>query len=74
MCIRDSRGLDYIFHDGYTDTCVGAPLLDQNGMMFGLNSAINDKSKKVIVIPAEAIKALSDTVNGDVAELSTLAK
>ena len=43
-------------------------------MMFGLNSAINDKSKNVIVIPAEAIKALSDTVNGDVAELSTLAK
>ena len=69
-----NRGLDYIFHDGYTDTCVGAPLLDQNGMMFGLNSAINDKSKNVIVIPAEAIKALSDTVNGDVAELSTLAK
>ena len=68
------RGLDYMIHNGYTDTCVGAPLLDQNGKMFGLNSAINDRSTNVLMIPAEAIKALSATVNGDVTGLSTLAK
>ena len=69
-----NRELDYIFHNGYSDTCVGAPLLDQKGMLFGINSSINDRSSKVMVIPAEAIKALAASEVDDVMGLSTLAK
>ena len=69
-----NRELDYVFHNGYSDTCVGAPLLDQKGMLFGINSSINDGASKVMVIPAEAIKALAGSEVDDVMGLSTLAK
>ena len=68
-----NRGLDYFFHNGYSDTCVGAPLLDQKGTLFGINSSINDTSSKVMIIPAEAIKALAASEIDGVMGLSTLA-
>ena len=70
--LKFSQQIEYMLHNGYSDTCVGAPLLDEQGQVFGINSSINDKSTNVIAIPGEAIKELMATVSGDAEDISTL--